>query len=87
MATSLERDSGDKNGHVEIKISDTGSGIPDEEVDKIFNPFFTTKHEGVGLGLTICHRIIEDHRGDIRVSSKKGAGTTFVISLPAVAAE
>lgn len=83
VITSWQRDSRHKNGYVEIKISDTGVGIPQKELDKIFNPFFTTKHEGVGLGLTICHRIIEDHRGNIHVESKEGVGTTFIISLPA----
>lgn len=83
IITSWQKESGDKNGHVEIKISDTGVGISQEELDKIFNPFFTTKYEGVGLGLTICHRIIEDHQGSIQVESKEGTGTTFTISLPA----
>lgn len=82
VITSWQRDSGGKNGHVEIKISDTGVGIPQKELDKIFNPFYTTKHEGIGLGLAICHRIIKDHEGDIHLESKKGAGTTFTISLP-----
>ena len=50
-----------------IEISDTGGGIPPEEVENIFNPFYTTKHWGTGLGLTMTHRIVENHGGDIRV--------------------
>lgn len=71
------------NGHVEIKISDTGSGIPPEVIPKIFDPFFTTKEvgKGTGLGLNMAYNIIEKHKGTICVASEVGKGTTFKISL------
>jgi len=65
-----------------IRISDTGSGIPDEIKDKIFEPFFTTKEEGSGLGLSIVARIIEQHGGTIEAESREGKGACFVIKLP-----
>ncbi|MGQ9631135.1 MAG: ATP-binding protein [bacterium] len=67
---------------VRIVISDTGCGIKDENLKKIFNPFFTTKDEGVGLGLAISYQIIQDHGGTIEVSSEEGRGTSFTITLP-----
>jgi len=67
-----------------IEVSDTGGGIPPEEVENIFNPFYTTKHWGTGLGLTMTHRIVENHGGDIRVLNHPGEGVTFQISLPNV---
>ena len=68
--------------YVLVEVSDTGVGIPPEQLPKIFNPFFTTKPEGLGLGLSICSRLIEENRGKIDVVSKKGKGTTFIIALP-----
>jgi len=68
---------------IEIVIADTGEGIPPEKLPRIFDPFFSTKDEGVGLGLSLVHKIIDNHGGSIRVKSKPGEGTTFVISLPA----
>jgi len=69
---------------VQVKISDTGVGIPRENMRKIFDPGFTTKGVGVGtgLGLSICYKIIQDHRGRIAVESEVGRGTTFTITLP-----
>lgn len=67
---------------VEIVIRDTGSGIPKEDIGKIFMPFFTTKEEGTGLGLAISHGIIREHDGKIEVESEVGRGTTFRIFLP-----
>lgn len=67
---------------VEIVISDTGTGIPPHELDKIFEPFYTTKSEGTGLGLSVVQRIIDDHGGTIDAKSKKDKGTTFYIKLP-----
>lgn len=69
-----------ENG-IEIRISDTGPGIPPYLVDKIFDPFFTTKEEGTGLGLPVCQKIIHEMGGNIRVSSK-GYGATFYLSFP-----
>jgi len=65
-----------------LKIVDNGSGIPEEKLDSIFNPFYTTKDKGTGLGLSITHKIIKDHNGTIKVSSTSGKGTEFVIKLP-----
>ncbi len=66
----------------EIEITDSGKGLSKEELDQIFNPFFTTKEHGTGLGLTIAKKIIEDHGGTITAYSKKNIGTTFRIVLP-----
>ncbi len=68
--------------YVEIRIDDNGPGIDKEFLDSIFNPFFTTKHAGTGLGLPTSHRIMEEHNGDITVSSEPGVGSTFKLSLP-----
>ncbi|MBI2471955.1 MAG: PAS domain S-box protein [Planctomycetes bacterium] len=67
---------------VEIVISDTGMGIPSHELDKIFEPFYTTKSEGTGLGLPMVQRIIDDHGGTLDIKSGEGKGTTFYIKLP-----
>ncbi len=66
----------------EIRIADTGPGIPEEELDRIFDPFFTTKKDGTGLGLAISRRIISAHKGSIQVESFPDAGTVFTIQLP-----
>jgi signal transduction histidine kinase len=68
---------------VEIKISDTGIGIPQERLKNIFEPFKTTQKDGMGLGLAISRKIIEQHNGDIHVESQSGKGTTFTIRFPA----
>jgi Amt family ammonium transporter len=67
---------------VEIVVQDSGGGIPSEIQSKIFEPFFSTKEEGIGLGLSVAQRIVEDHRGRIRVESTPGKGTTFYVTLP-----
>ena len=69
---------------IEITISDTGCGIPPENLDNLFDPFFTTKEvgDGTGLGLAVSYGIIERHGGTIRVQSKVGQGSTFTIWLP-----
>ncbi|MDH4099444.1 MAG: ATP-binding protein [Nitrospirota bacterium] len=69
-------------GCIEIEIGDTGPGIEGDALDRIFDPFFTTKERGTGLGLAIVHNIVRAHNGAIEVKSKKGKGTTFLISLP-----
>ena len=73
------------NDKVEIKISDNGNGIPQEILDKIFQPFFTTKPtgEGTGLGLSLSYDIVKAHGGEIKVETKDGEGTKFIIQLPA----
>lgn len=65
-----------------IRLSDTGPGIPDSIREKVFFPFFTTKEEGSGLGLSITTRIVEEHGGKVELESKEGKGATFVITLP-----
>ena len=68
--------------HVEISVADSGAGIAEDDLEKIFNPFFTTKEKGTGLGLAIVHNIIEAHGGLISVKSKVGKGSLFTITLP-----
>jgi PAS domain S-box-containing protein len=72
------------NGYAEIKISDTGKGIPEENLSKIFDPFFTTKEvgRGTGLGLNVAYNIIKKHNGTIDVESTVGKGTMFTIRIP-----
>ena len=70
-------------GFVKIVITDTGSGITEEFLDKIFDPYFTTKHKGSGLGLAISHSIVTKHQGVMTVESTVGQGTAFTIFLPA----
>lgn len=70
------------NGHVEIAIQDTGTGIAAENLENIFHPFFTTKKNGTGLGLTISYALVKVHGGRIEVKSKPGQGTEFIIVLP-----
>ncbi len=65
-----------------IEIEDNGKGIQEQFIHDIFNPFFTTKHDGTGLGLPICHRIILNHQGDIRIHNREGKGVLVSISLP-----
>lgn len=71
------------DGRVSIRITDTGCGMTSEEVDRIFNPEYTTKEKGLGLGLPLAHEIIRGHGGEIRVLSRKESGTTFEVLLPA----
>jgi len=67
---------------LEFAFADTGAGMSSEVLERIWTPFFTTKAKGMGLGLSICRRIIEAHDGKIRVSSKEGKGTEFTVALP-----
>lgn len=73
--------SGDKK-YVEVVFTDTGTGIPQEYLNKLFDPFFTTKGGGTGLGLAVSYGIIEQHQGKIEVKSEPGKGSVFTISLP-----
>jgi two-component system, NtrC family, sensor kinase len=76
-----------KNGDsVLVEVSDTGVGIPQQNITKIFEPFFTTKEigKGTGLGLAVCYGILTEHEGHLDVQSTPGVGTTFTISLPAI---
>jgi signal transduction histidine kinase len=72
---------------VEVHVSDTGPGIPQEQQTHIFVPFFTTKQKGTGLGLAICQRIVKSHGGTLVVQSKVSEGSTFIIRLPALPGE
>jgi signal transduction histidine kinase len=67
---------------VEVTISDSGSGIAPEQMEKIFNYYYTTKEKGVGLGLPIAHRIIEAHEGQLKIESRVGVGTKVTVTLP-----
>jgi diguanylate cyclase (GGDEF)-like protein len=81
------------NGEIQIKlirqkkyaileVQDTGEGIPTEQLEKIFHPFYTTKVSGTGLGLSICHKIVQDHKGTLEVESIVNQGTKFIITFP-----
>jgi signal transduction histidine kinase len=72
------------NGKVEVTIKDNGNGIPQKVLDKIFQPFFTTKPtgQGTGLGLSLAYDIIKAHGGELKVETKEGQGAEFVITLP-----
>jgi signal transduction histidine kinase len=72
------------DGYVEIKIGDTGLGIPEENHSRIFDPFFTTKDvgKGTGLGLNVAYNIIQKHKGTIDVESREGEGSVFTIRIP-----
>lgn len=83
-APAADPGSGAPNGSaIRVIIADTGQGIPLDRLPRIFDPFYTTKEKGLGLGMAITHRIIEDHKGSIDVQSQVGLGTTFTIHLPA----
>jgi len=87
VATALEPSAQEGPRHVLITISDTGSGMSAEVLAHIFDPFFTTKPvgTGTGLGLSVCHGVVEEMGGSISVTSTPGKGSTFVVRLPAVA--
>ncbi len=72
------------HGIVRVDVKDTGTGIPQEDVGRIFDAFFTTKKEvsGVGLGLSVSYGIVQQHKGVIRVTSKSGEGSVFTVELP-----
>ena len=72
-----------EDGRVEVSIADTGKGIPKEKIKYLFDPFFTSKTSGPGLGLTLALRIIQEHRGTLSVESEPGKGTVFTVRLPA----
>jgi two-component system sensor histidine kinase HydH len=80
--TLTVRISVDDDQYVHVTVSDTGRGVHSDQLDKIFNPYFTTKKTGTGLGLAIVHKIVEDHQGRINVVSTPGQGTSFTITIP-----
>jgi signal transduction histidine kinase len=73
---------GKNAAYVRIRVSDTGVGIPAQNINRLFEPFFTTKHNGTGLGLPITRRIVQEHFGEIAVQSEPDRGTTFSVVLP-----
>lgn len=73
---------GENNGFVRIDVADTGNGIPEENLSKIFEPYFSTKETGTGLGLAIVQKIVDIHHGSIGVESKPGEGTIFSVNIP-----
>ncbi|MBI4715497.1 MAG: PAS domain S-box protein [Nitrospirae bacterium] len=81
IRTAVLLEEGDK-GWVEVEIADAGKGIPEKDIPRIFDPFFTSRSDGTGLGLTIVKRIVEEHRGEIGVRSAEGKGTRVTIRLP-----
>jgi two-component system sensor histidine kinase HydH len=73
---------GEEDHRIEIRVSDTGCGIPGEHLSRIFDPYFTTKSAGTGLGLAIAHNIMEAMGGKMNISSRPGKGTTFCLTIP-----
>ena len=76
----------ERAGWIRLTIRDTGPGIPADALSRIFDPFFTTKHRGTGLGLSVTYGIIQDHGGQVDVTSPPGGGTAFKLSFPAITA-
>ena len=76
---------GQSNGRrgIQVRLQDTGPGIPAEMREQVFNPFVTTKKSGVGLGLSIVSKIVDEHHGTIRLENSQGQGTCFEIFFPA----
>ncbi|GHV75749.1 hypothetical protein AGMMS49942_05700 [Spirochaetia bacterium] len=71
-----------RDGQIDIQVRDTGAGISEGNIAKIFEPYFTTKKTGSGLGLTLVFKIVREHQGEITVKSKEGEGARFTITLP-----
>lgn len=78
LSVSVERD----GGQAVVRVADNGPGIPPGTLGRIFDPFFSTKGKGMGLGLAICREIVESHGGHIEVDSTEGQGTTFTVRIP-----
>ena len=86
ITVSLVRESGLGEGHpdlVWVRVGDQGPGISPAILDRIFDPFYTTRKEGTGLGLAICQRIVEDHDGDLSVTCPEEGGAVFSMRLRA----
>jgi nitrogen fixation/metabolism regulation signal transduction histidine kinase len=84
---TLRVSSSRQNGHVRLSVSDTGQGLTQEECDRLFTPYYTTKQHGTGLGLAIVQSVVSDHGGKISVVSAPATGATFVIELPVLSGE
>ena len=87
LTTQIDENTDESREWIEIEIADSGSGIPTRSLAQVFDPFFSTKVSGSGLGLPVTRRIIEDHGGHIDVQSREGEGTTFIFQLPALRAQ
>jgi signal transduction histidine kinase len=83
LRVEVTKEYSDGRRGVEVAFSDSGPGVPTELREQIFNPFFTTKSSGVGLGLSIVSKIVDDHGGWIRVEPRSGKGACFRVFLPA----
>jgi signal transduction histidine kinase len=82
-----QREGADGTRWVQVRIEDSGSGIPPDRMRRVFDPFYTTKQDGTGLGLAICHGIVEQHQGEIQLESEEGVGTVISIRLPRIEGE
>jgi signal transduction histidine kinase len=82
LAIRTELSKGSDPGWATAEIRDTGGGIPPELLHNIFNPFFTTKASGSGLGLSIVHKIVTRHEGNVEIDNRPGEGVSFLIKLP-----
>lgn len=82
LTIAMERD----DSHALVRFSDTGMGIPDDALDRVFEPYYSTKDTGTGLGLAVTKKIVDEHGGRVRVDSKPGDGTTFEVELPTAGA-
>ena len=82
----IPQKTGGDGGKIEIRVTDNGNGISQKLLDKIFQPFFTTKPtgQGTGLGLSLSYDIVKAHGGEIKVETKEGEGSHFIIQLPVV---
>ena len=69
-------------GFIVIELQDSGKGISKDDIEKVFDPYFTTKADGTGLGLALAYKIIDEHNGTIRFFSTEGEGTTVTVMLP-----
>jgi C4-dicarboxylate-specific signal transduction histidine kinase len=81
---SLILATGKKGPHVVVSVRDVGPGIDPAHLDRMFEPFFTTRSEGMGMGLAVCRAIVDDHGGRIRAENNPGRGAAFTFELPAV---
>ena len=79
---TLTVSTGMRDGSIRVQIQDSGTGIAPENLSRIFDPYFTTRQGGYGLGLMMTHRIVQEHGGEIEVKSSPGKGTLFVLTLP-----
>ncbi|OGP12762.1 MAG: hypothetical protein A2052_08260 [Deltaproteobacteria bacterium GWA2_54_12] len=88
LTISTKEETRDGRPFIRLTIKDSGCGIPEEIIGKVFDPFFTTKEtgKGTGLGLSISLGIVREHRGDIRIESVKGFGSSFHVLIPALSA-